>query len=173
MHSASGSTSFCPWLWSGEMLPAYWPMCEFDLTLRVLFQVAAFNVLITIDHCLPLAPVSMCSYCLPNPRSFCKIHFPSLVQCYLVHWLNVLVNRMAYDDESTAWFRVQHCLKLKPLRLVVVQKYLAAQHSECNWKKDSTRKSSIGLGGLCIWSSQGGLTFQKLTKISLIYSTVF
>jgi len=36
-------------------------------------------------HCLPLAPVSMCSYCLPNPRSFCKINFPSVVQCYLVH----------------------------------------------------------------------------------------
>jgi len=24
------------------------------------------------------------------PRSFCKIHFPSVVQCYLVHWLNNL-----------------------------------------------------------------------------------
>ena len=33
--SASGSTSVCPWLWSGEMLPAYWPVCEFDLTLPV------------------------------------------------------------------------------------------------------------------------------------------
>jgi len=52
-------------------------------------------------HCLPLAPVSMCSYCLPNPRSFCKIHFPSVVQCYLVHWLNIL---------SITWpmMRVQH-----------------------------------------------------------------
>jgi len=29
---------------------------------------------------------------------------------------NYLVNRMAYD-ESTAWFRVQHCLKpLRPLK---------------------------------------------------------
>jgi len=53
--SASGSTSVCPWLWSGEMLPAYWPVCEFDLTLRVLFLVAAFNILITITaYQLPL-----------------------------------------------------------------------------------------------------------------------
>ena len=53
--NASGSTSVCPWLWSGEMLPAYWPVCEFDLTLRVLFLVAAFNVLITITaYHLPL-----------------------------------------------------------------------------------------------------------------------
>jgi len=28
----------------------------------------------------------MCSYCLPNPRSFCKIHFPSVVQYFLVAW---------------------------------------------------------------------------------------
>ena len=45
----------------------------------------------------------MCSYCLPNPHSFYKIHclFPSVVQCYLVHWLNIL---------SIAWpmMRVQH-----------------------------------------------------------------
>ena len=46
--SANGSTSICRWLWSREMLPAYWPVCEFDLTLRVLFLVGAFNVLITI-----------------------------------------------------------------------------------------------------------------------------
>ena len=58
--SASGSTSVCPWLWSGEMLPAYWPVCEFDLTLRVLFLfsstvVAASNVPITITaYHLPL-----------------------------------------------------------------------------------------------------------------------
>ena len=39
----------------GEMLPAYWPVCEFDLTLRVLFLVAAFNILITIPaYHLPL-----------------------------------------------------------------------------------------------------------------------
>jgi len=37
------------------MLPAYWPVCEFDLTLRVLFLVAAFNILITITaYQLPL-----------------------------------------------------------------------------------------------------------------------
>jgi len=37
------------------MLPAYWPVCEFDLILRVLFLVAAFTVLITITaYHLPL-----------------------------------------------------------------------------------------------------------------------
>ena len=38
------------------MLPAYWPVCKFDLTLlRVLFLVAAFNVLITTTaYYLPL-----------------------------------------------------------------------------------------------------------------------
>jgi len=37
------------------MLVAYWPVCEFDLTLRVLFLEAAFNVLITITaYHLPL-----------------------------------------------------------------------------------------------------------------------
>jgi len=90
--SASGSTSVCPCLGSGEMLPAYWPVCEFDLTLRVLFLGAAFNVLITITaHHLPLYQcVANLGFCLPNPRSFCKIHFPSVVQCYLVQWLNIL-----------------------------------------------------------------------------------
>jgi len=53
-ESASGSTSVCPWLWSGEMLPAYWPVCKFDLILPVLFLVA-FNVLTTITaYHLPL-----------------------------------------------------------------------------------------------------------------------
>ena len=53
--STSGSTSVCPWLCSREMLPAYWPVCEFDLILRVLFLVAAFTVLITITaYHLPL-----------------------------------------------------------------------------------------------------------------------
>ena len=90
--SASGSTSVCPWLWSGEMLPAFWPVCEFDLTLRVLFLVAAFNILITIT-----------AYHLP------------LYQCVPCALVKYLVNRMAYD-ESTAWFRVQHGLKpLRPL----------------------------------------------------------
>jgi len=58
--SASDSTSVCPWLWSGEMLPEYWPVCEFDLTLRVLFQVAAFNILITITaYHLPLQCINV------------------------------------------------------------------------------------------------------------------
>jgi len=45
--SSSGSTSVCPWLWPGEMLPVYWPVCKFDLISPVLF-LAAFNVLTTI-----------------------------------------------------------------------------------------------------------------------------
>ena len=64
-----------------------WPVCEFDLTLRVLLLAVAFNVLITITaYHLPLY-----QYCLLNPRSFCKIHFPSIVQYYLVHWLNIFL----------------------------------------------------------------------------------
>ena len=52
--SASGSTNICPWLWPGEMLQAYWPVCKFDLILPVLF-LAAFNVLTTITtYHLPL-----------------------------------------------------------------------------------------------------------------------
>jgi len=35
--SASGSTRVCPYLWSGEMLPAYWLVCEFDLTKLYVF----------------------------------------------------------------------------------------------------------------------------------------
>jgi len=49
LGSASGST-VCPKLWSGETLPAYWPVCKFDLILPVLFLVA-FNVLNTITAC--------------------------------------------------------------------------------------------------------------------------
>ena len=50
----------------------------------------------------------MCSYCLPNPRSFCKIRCSLSVQCYLVLWLNIFSNQIAYD-ESTAWCHVQGC----------------------------------------------------------------
>ena len=76
----------------------------------MLVFLAAFNVLtnITAYH-LPLL-LSMCSYCLPNPHFFCKIHCSSVVQCYLCALVKYLVNRIAYD-ESTAWFRVQHFLK--------------------------------------------------------------
>ena len=43
-------------------------------------------------HCLPLAPVSMCSYCLPNPLVLSVRFFvPSVVQYYLVHWLNIFI----------------------------------------------------------------------------------
>jgi len=31
----SGSTSACPWLWSEGTLPAYWPVCNFDLILAM------------------------------------------------------------------------------------------------------------------------------------------
>jgi len=111
--SANGSTSVCPWLWSGEMLPAYWPVCEFDLTLRVLFLVAAFNVLITIAaYHLPLYQcVAIAFRILVLSVRFISLSY-AVLPCALA---NYLVNRVAYD-ESTAWFRVQHCLKpLRPL----------------------------------------------------------
>ena len=91
--SANGSTSVCPWLWSGEMLPAYyWPVCEFDLTLRVLFLVATFNILITITaYHLPLyqcAAIAFRILVLSVRFIFSQL---TVVQCYLVHWLNTLL----------------------------------------------------------------------------------
>jgi len=54
LHQSSTS---CSWLCSKETLSAYWPAWKFDLTSSV-----------------PLAPMSMCNYCLPNPHSFWKFH---------------------------------------------------------------------------------------------------
>ena len=102
--SASGSTSVCPWRWSGEMLPAYWPVCEFDLTLRVLFLVAAFNVLITITayHLPPYAYqcVAIASRSLVLSVRFIFPLSCAVLPCALVKYL---VYSMAYD-ESTACF---------------------------------------------------------------------
>jgi len=86
--SASGSTSVCPWLWSGETLPAYWPVCKFDLILPVLLLVT-FNVLTTTAAChLPLNQcVAIAFRILVLSVRFIA---PSVVQCYLVHWLNIL-----------------------------------------------------------------------------------
>ena len=86
--SASGSTSICPWLWPGEVLLAYWPVCKFDQILLVLF-LAAFNVLTTItDYHLPLYQcVGIAFRILVLSVRFIV---PSVVQCCLVHWLNIL-----------------------------------------------------------------------------------
>jgi len=86
-RSASGSTSACHWLWSKETLPAYWPVWKFYLILSVLFLVAWST---DKNRCPPLAEVSMYSYRLPNPRSFCKFHCPSVLQCYFAQWLTIL-----------------------------------------------------------------------------------
>ena len=56
LFDVSGDPRECQWLHQrlslavvrGYAANIYWPVCEFDLTLRVLFLVAAFNVLITI-----------------------------------------------------------------------------------------------------------------------------
>ena len=86
--STSGSTSVCPWLWSAEMLLAYWPVCKFEPILPVLFLVA-FNVLTTIAaYHLSLYQCVAIAF-----RIFVlSVRFivPSVVQCYLVHWLNIL-----------------------------------------------------------------------------------
>jgi len=90
LQSASGSTSVCPWLWPGEMLPAYWywPVCKCDLILPVLF-LAAFNVLTTITaYHLPL--YQCVAIALQILVLFVRFIAPSVVQCYLVHWLNIL-----------------------------------------------------------------------------------
>ena len=85
--SASGSTSICPWLWPGEMLPAYWPVCKFDLILPVLFL--AFNVLTTITAChLPLYQCVAITFQILIVSA--RFIVPSVVPCYLVHWLNIL-----------------------------------------------------------------------------------
>jgi len=83
----SGSTSVCPWLWPGEMLPAYWPVCKFDLILPVLF-LAAFNVLTTITaYHLPLYQCVAIAFriLVLSVRLIVSL----VVQCYLVHWLNI------------------------------------------------------------------------------------
>ena len=65
--SNTGSTSTCPWLCSEKTLPAYWLVCKFDLILAVFLVV--FSVLTSVQYyCLPLALVSMYSYCLPSPH---------------------------------------------------------------------------------------------------------
>jgi len=81
------------------MLPAYWLVCKFDLILPVLL-LAAFNILTTITaYHLPLYQcVAIAFRILVLSLRFIV---PSVVQCYLVHWLNIL---------SIAWpmMRVQH-----------------------------------------------------------------
>ena len=51
-----------------------------------------------------------CSYCLPNPLSFCKFHCPLCCAVLLCALVNYLVNRSAYD-EITALCYVPHRLK--------------------------------------------------------------
>jgi len=70
------------------MLPAYWPVCKFDLILPVLF-LAAFDVLTTITaYHLPLYRCVAIAFRI----LVLSVRFivPSVVQCYLVHWLNIL-----------------------------------------------------------------------------------
>ena len=93
--SASGSTSACPWwLWSRETLPAYWPVCKFDLTLSVLFCCCSKELTSSFFQLLSMYwPASLlttllepvCQYIAIALRILilCKFHFPSVVQCYL------------------------------------------------------------------------------------------
>ena len=113
----SGSNSVCPWLWPREMLPAYWPVCKFDLTLPVLF-LAAFNVLTTFTaYHLSLYRCVAIAFRILILSIRCIV--PSVVQCYLVHWLNIL---------SIAWpmIRVQcgfvfrHCLKPLSIKIFFI-----------------------------------------------------
>ena len=88
--SPSGSTSVCPLLWSGETLPAYWSVCKFDLILPVLFLVA-FNILTTIMIIAYHLPLYQC-VAIAFRILVLSVRFivPSVVQCYLVHRLNIL-----------------------------------------------------------------------------------
>jgi len=88
--STSGSTSVCPWLWPREMLPAYWPVCKFDLILTVLF-LPAFNVLTTITaYHLPLYQCVATAFRILVLSVRFIVPSVTVVQCYLVHWLNIL-----------------------------------------------------------------------------------
>jgi len=63
-------------------------VCKFDLILPVLF-LAAFNVLTTITaYYLPLYQCAATAFRI----AVLSVSFivPSVVQCYLVHWLNNL-----------------------------------------------------------------------------------
>ena len=85
-----GFTSTSPQLWSGEPLPAYWPVCRFDLilSLSVIFLVA-FNVLTSITTCH--LPLSQCTaIALGILVLFVSFIAPSVVQCYLVRWWYIL-----------------------------------------------------------------------------------
>jgi len=78
--STSGFTSACPWLWSVEMLPNYWPVCNFDLILSVRFLVAYSLTSIIVRH----LPLYQCiAECLPNPHSLCKLHCPLCCAVFL------------------------------------------------------------------------------------------
>jgi len=88
--SASDSTSVCPWLWSGETLPAYWPVCTFDLILPVpVLLLVSLYILTTITaYHLPLYQCVAIAFriLVLSVRSI----VPSVAQCYLVHWLYIL-----------------------------------------------------------------------------------
>jgi len=47
------------------------------------------------NRCLPLAPESMHSHCLPNPHSFCKFHCSFSCAVLLCRLINYLINRTA------------------------------------------------------------------------------
>jgi len=83
---------------NGNAASIYWPVCKFDLILPVPFLVA-FVVLTTITAChLPLYRCVAIAFRI----HVLSVRFivPSVVQCYLMHWLNNLVYR-------TAMIRVQ------------------------------------------------------------------
>jgi len=107
-ESASGSTSVFPWLWPGEMLLAYWPVCKFDLILPVVF-LAAFNILTTISaYHLPLYQCAAIAFRI----RVLSVRFivPLVVQCYLC----ALVKKSGYALRLL-WFRFS--VQISPCRL--------------------------------------------------------
>ena len=73
---------------TGSVRKIFKPVCKFDLVLPVLF-LAAFNALTTITaYHLPQYQCVAIAF-----RIFVlSVRFivPSVVQCYLMHWLNIL-----------------------------------------------------------------------------------
>ena len=81
---------------------------------------------------MPLASVSMYSYCLPNPSSFCRIDCSLNCAEFLVHWLNILsIAQPMMRVQSGVMFHVAWNL----LRFYIFDNILynlLLEHQKCN-----------------------------------------
>jgi len=107
--TASGSTTGCPWLWS--TLPAYWPMCRFDLILAI--HSALTNI---TAHHLPLFQCRIAIvFWIKNVCVSCVGFVVLSVQCYFAIFSD-LYCCIAYD-EATALGNVPLCLNFQGFKV--------------------------------------------------------